>query len=168
MSAATRKFRMDITAEQTAHGDLQSPDPVVELSGTECWDYLVRARFGRLGVYSNDEVDVIPINIATHDGKIYFRTATGSKLDKLLDRGKAVIEIDSVQGGAAYSVVARGQGRVLIDDDEIAKVNALPLTPWIPTRKRTYVEVTPTKVTGRRFQLGHEPDEPALPLKPSH
>ncbi|HET7414821.1 MAG TPA: pyridoxamine 5'-phosphate oxidase family protein [Arthrobacter sp.] len=158
---------MDIRARETAHGGVQSADPVVELSATECWDYLERARFGRLGVYANGEVDIIPINIAAHDGKLYFRTAPGTKLDKLLDSGRAAIEIDSVQGRVAYSVVARGPGRILADDGEIAMVNQLPLAPWIPTLKRTYVEVTPVKVTGRRFQLGHEPDEPALHLKPS-
>ncbi|GAB3266809.1 pyridoxamine 5'-phosphate oxidase family protein [Arthrobacter pigmenti] len=167
MSAAKENFRLDIRARETAHGGVQPPDPIVELSETECWEYLAHARFGRLGVYANDEVDVIPINIVAQDGKLYFRTAPGTKLDKMLDSGTAAIEIDSVQGGLAYSVVARGPGRILTDDDEIARVNRLPLAPWIPTRKRTYIEVTPVKVTGRHFQLGHEPDEPAPHLKPS-
>lgn len=164
MKAAKGQLRMDIRARETAHGGVQSPDPVVELSEAECWGYLAQSRFGRLGVYANGEIDVIPINIAAHDGKIYFRTAPGTKLGKLLEGGKAAIEIDSVQGGMAYSVVARGPARLLTGDDEIAMVNTLPLAPWIPTRKRTYIEVVPTKVTGRRFQLDHEPDEPALHL----
>ncbi|MCO4264222.1 pyridoxamine 5'-phosphate oxidase family protein, partial [Pseudarthrobacter sp. MDT3-26] len=30
--------------------------------------------------------------------------------------------------------------------------------PWIPTRKYTYVEITPTRISGRHFELGDEPE----------
>lgn len=140
----------------------ETAPPVTELSPAECWQYLGEARFGRLGVYGEGEIDIIPINIVARNNKVYFRSGAGSKLKKLLEHDRVTVEIDSVQGGMAYSVVARGQARILSGEDEIAMVNQLPLVPWIPTVKREYVEVSPTKVTGRHFQLGHEPDDPAI------
>lgn len=159
------KFRMLIRQRKAADvetTDQETAPPVTELSAEECWQYLREARFGRLGVCDDDEMDIIPINIAARDDKVYFRTAAGSKLDKALKHGRVAVEIDSVRGGTAYSVVARGPARLVTGEDEIAVINQLPLVPWVPTPKRQYVEIAPTKVTGRHFQLGHEQDDPAL------
>ncbi|WJL97406.1 hypothetical protein QSU92_13410 [Microbacterium sp. ET2] len=41
---------------------------------------------------------------------------------------------------------------------EIDAAEALPLTPWIPTLKYRWVRLSPTSITGRRFQRGPEPD----------
>jgi uncharacterized protein len=55
-------------------------------------------------------------------------------------------------------VVVQGSARVLESQTEIDEADQLPLQPWIPTRKYTYVKITPTRVHGRRFELGSEPD----------
>ena len=40
----------------------------------------------------------------------------------------------------------------------IQEADELPLKPWLPTLKYNYVEITPEEISGRRFQLGEEPE----------
>lgn len=55
-------------------------------------------------------------------------------------------------------MVLKGTARVIESQSEIDEADKLPLKPWIPTRKYTYVEITPTRVRGRHFELGDEPE----------
>ena len=37
------------------------------------------------------------------------------------------------------------------------------LLPWVPTEKLRFVRITPSEISGRRFQFGPEPDHGAYP-----
>lgn len=127
---------------------------VRELTEDECWEVLNAARFARLGTVDEGEIDITPINVVASDGRLYFRTAKGTKLTKLLLNPQVALETDRVEGGRATSVVVRGEARQLTDPEETLRVDALPLRPWLHTEKLEYVEVAPTKITGRAFRLG--------------
>lgn len=71
---------------------------------------------------------------------------------------RVAFEADGIASGEAWGVVVNGTARILESKSEIDAANALPLRPWIRTRKCTYVEITPTKVTGRQFMFGSEPE----------
>lgn len=129
--------------------------PVVELTIEQCWDHLCSARFGRIATMDGDEIEITPINLVAEDEKVYFRTAAGTKLLHLILNEHVAVQVDQAQGGEAWSVVVRGTARLLTDPKETARVDELPLRPWLETTKLEYVEVTPTKVTGRRFRFGH-------------
>lgn len=129
--------------------------PVTELSTEQCWEHLYSARYGRIATMDGDEIEITPINLVAGDGKIYFRTARGTKLLHLLLNEHVAVEVDQVQGGEAWSVIARGTARRLTDPAEIARVDELPPRPWLETPKLLHVEVAPTKITGRVFRLGH-------------
>lgn len=128
--------------------------PVTELSPGQCWEHLYSARFGRIATRDGEEIEITPINLVADDEKIYFRTGRGTKLLHLLLEEHVTVEVDQAQGGQAWSVVVRGTARRLTDPHETRRVDELPLRPWLDTAKPEYVEVTPTKVTGRRFRLG--------------
>ena len=55
-------------------------------------------------------------------------------------------------------MVLKGRARVIVSQSEVDAADTLPLKPWIPTRKYTYVEITPTHIHGRHFELGEEPE----------
>jgi hypothetical protein len=55
-------------------------------------------------------------------------------------------------------VVLRGTARVLSNSAELAAVEELGLKTWVPTLKDFYVEVVPTSVSGRHFELGEQPE----------
>ena len=42
---------------------------------------------------------------------------------------------------------------------ELARLAKAPLRPWVPTVKRNWVRVTPTRITARRFAFGPEPQD---------
>ena len=50
------------------------------------------------------------------------------------------------------SVVLRGRARQLEEDEEHRAEN-VPLRPWVPSLKFNVVEIRPTEISGRAFDL---------------
>lgn len=94
----------------------------------------------------------------SRDGKIFFRTAEGSKLAGLSVHPEVLFEVDQVEGRHAWSVVVRGRARSLESFDEINRAEGLDLKPWIPTLKYNFVEISPEHLTGLGFEFGEEPE----------
>ena len=132
--------------------------PVRHLSEDECWELLISSSFGRLAMSISGEPDIYPVNFIASDRRLVFRTAEGTKLLELTVNDKVAFETDGIGRDEAWSVVVRGKARVLDTQQEIEAADQLPLRPLIPTLKYIYVEITPQVITGRRFQLGPEPD----------
>ncbi|WP_269927767.1 pyridoxamine 5'-phosphate oxidase family protein [Kocuria massiliensis] len=133
----------------------RDPEPRVRvLSDDECWDFLATTRFARLATVDHGEADITPLNIAVSGRRIYFRTAAGNKLTRLLLNPAVAVESDRVEGGTAVSVVVRGSAKLLADSDEIVAAESLDISPWLHTEKIEYVEITPAQVSGRKFRLG--------------
>jgi len=132
--------------------------PVRHLSEDECWELLISSSFGRLAMSIAGEPDIYPVNFIASDRRLLFRTAEGTKLLELTVNDKVAFETDGIGRDEAWSVVVRGQARVLDKQAEIEAADQLPLRPLIPTLKYIYVEITPQVVTGRRFELGPEPE----------
>ncbi|MEF3122516.1 pyridoxamine 5'-phosphate oxidase family protein [Kocuria flava] len=146
---------MNISGRNPEKAQRAGRPPVTELTQEQCWDHLASARFGRIATMDGDEIEITPINLVADDGRIYFRTAPGTKLLHLLLHDRVAVQVDHAQGGEAWSVIVRGTARLLTDPEETRRVDELPLRPWLDTVKLEYVEVVPTKVTGRLFRLGH-------------
>lgn len=128
------------------------------LSDDDSWKVLERNNHGRLAVSVLNEPDIYPINFLAHDGVLLLRTNPGTKLAELTVNSKVAFEVDEVIDDQAWSVVLKGTARVIESQTEIEEADKLPLKPWIPTRKYTYVEITPSRVHGRYFELGEEPE----------
>lgn len=127
--------------------------PAEPLSERQCWQLLGQSRFGRLGTRDGDEIEITPVNFIADEGKLYFRSARGSKLLRLSLYSQVAFEVDHVTGGRAWSVIVRGHARTLTDPQELERFERLGLRPWLDTEKHEVVEIAPYKVTGRRFSL---------------
>lgn len=131
------------------------------LTTQQCWDFLRVEEFGRLAFHLSDEVHIVPVNYAVdHDPEsdrrsLLFRTAEGSKLLGIVMNADVAFEIDHYDDTHARSVIIRGRARKLEEDEEHRAEN-LPLRPWVDTHKYNVVEIEPTEVSGRRFEL-HRP-----------
>ncbi|MBG6180948.1 pyridoxamine 5'-phosphate oxidase family protein [Arthrobacter sp. CAN_A1] len=132
--------------------------PGTTLSVEDSWRVLERNQHGRLAVSVLGDPDIYPLNFLAHDRKLLFRTNPGTKLAELTVNNRVAFEVDEINAAEARSVVVKGVARVIDAQSEIDRVDQLPLKPWIPTRKYTYVEIIPTNIHGRHFQLGDEPD----------
>lgn len=132
--------------------------PGTVLSAEDSWRVLERNQHGRLAVSVLGAPDIYPINFLAHDNRLLFRTNPGTKLAELTVNNRVAFEVDEVDDTEARSVVVKGVARVIDAQSEVDVVDQLPLKPWTGTRKYTYVEIVPTAVHGRYFELGGEPD----------
>ncbi|MGJ3509373.1 pyridoxamine 5'-phosphate oxidase family protein [Enemella sp. A6] len=130
---------------------------VTNLSEQESWELLSAEELGRLATAVVNEPEIYPVNFVVDDKTIVFRTAEGSKLLGLTVNNKVAFEVDGWDGVSGWSVLVRGQCEVLEHTDEIDEAEKLPLKPWVPTIKKTYVRIRPIAISGRRFRFGEEP-----------
>jgi nitroimidazol reductase NimA-like FMN-containing flavoprotein (pyridoxamine 5'-phosphate oxidase superfamily) len=138
---------------------------MTELSTEECWEMLRAEEFGRLAFRLVDEVHITPINYAVDHDTLLFQTAEGSKLLGVVMNSDVAFEIDDFSEREAHSVVMRGTARMLGEDEEHRAEN-VPLRPWVEGLKYNVVEIRPTEISGRHFDLNRpwlhiipEPDE---------
>ena len=131
---------------------MSSDNPVEILAVDECWELLRGEEFARLAYRLVDEVHVVPLNYVVEGGGLLMRTASGNKLLSAALHSDVALEIDWHDDDAAWSVVARGQLR-LLEEDEHHRLDGLPQQPWVPTLKYDVIELVPTVITGRRFRL---------------
>jgi len=129
-----------------------SDEVVTDLGPDECWQMLRDEEFGRLAYRLVDEVHITPVNYAVDGGTLLFRTAEGNKLLAAAMGSEVAFEIDRFGDELAQSVVVRGRAR-LLPEDEAHRAENVPLRSWVPTLKYNVVEIKPTFVSGRAFEL---------------
>lgn len=123
------------------------------LQPAECWEMLRSQEFGRLAFHLAEEVHITPINYAVDHETLLFRTAEGSKLLAVVMNDDVAFEIDEYDDRRARSVILKGRAR-LLPEDEAHRSENVPLRPWVdPEHKYNVVEIVPTKVSGRQFDL---------------
>lgn len=136
----------------------ETPQPVATLTEEECWEHLSRQELGRLVTHVGDVIDIFPVNYVVDDRSVLFRTGQGSKLFELTINAEVLFEVDDHTEAEAWSVVVRGHAHALETFAEVERADGLGLQPWIPTLKYVYVRIEPTRMTGRAFLRGPEPD----------
>lgn len=133
--------------------------PITKFDETRSLELLATESLGRLVTVSEGRAEIFPVNYAlSPDGKLFFRTAEGTKLAGLTIHPEVLFQVDHIEGDAAWSIVVRGTARTLDSFTEINAAEELDLKPWIPTLKYNFVEITPEQVSGRGFSFGEEPE----------
>lgn len=133
-------------------------NPIEHLSNDAAWKILMSETVGRLAVSVGKQPDIFPLNYVGHKGNVYFRTAEGTKLLELTINANVAFETDGYNDKNAWSVVVIGTARAIESQGMIDTLNALPLHPFAPTLKYVWVEITPTELRGRSFEMGPEPE----------
>ena len=120
-----------------------------------CWELMAGAEVGRLAVAAAGDIDIFPVNFVLDGHAVVFRTAEGTKLVELVMAGRVAFETDGSDSERerAWSVVIKGEARLLDRFDDIYRAEALPLESWSGTPKERFVRIEPTRVTGRRFPI---------------
>ena len=132
------------------------------LEERECWSLLGRQEVGRIAFAAGDGVEVFPVNHLVDEQRVLFRTAPGTKLVETA-RGKSVaFEVDGWTDEAAWSVVVHGRAEELDYPSALRHAKRSGLESWAPDEKSHYVQITPQRITGRRFQRTQ--DEPTTTL----
>ncbi|WP_068402661.1 pyridoxamine 5'-phosphate oxidase family protein [Kribbia dieselivorans] len=127
-------------------------NPTHAMTTEQCWDMLRKNEFGRLAFHLAGEVHITPINYAVDGETLLFRTAEGNKLLAVVMNDDVAFEVDEYTNEKAASVILRGRARVL-EGSEAYRADNVPLRPWVPTDKFNIVEIAPTEMSGRVFDL---------------
>ncbi|CCI51410.1 MAG: pyridoxamine 5'-phosphate oxidase family protein [Tetrasphaera jenkinsii] len=138
-------------------------NPIHVLDDEQSWDFLEAHEFGRLAFHLIGEVHITPINyVSDSRARLLFRTSEGNKLLAVTMNDDVAFEVDEFSDTNATSVVLRGRARAL-ERSEADAVESLPLRPWVHTDKMVVVEIIPTEMSGRSFDL----ERPWLHARPS-
>jgi len=138
-------------------------DAVRVLNDDEAWDLLASVSLGRLVTNVGGQVEIFPVNFATQDNTILFRTAEGTKLFGTVMNEQVLFEADDHTVAEGWSVVIRGTARVLTTTGEVHEADRAVLIPWVPSEKLRYVRITVDQMSGRHFRFGSEPEHGSLP-----
>ncbi|MEO6114805.1 MAG: pyridoxamine 5'-phosphate oxidase family protein [Pseudolysinimonas sp.] len=124
-----------------------------------CWRFLGSNGIGRLAISTESGVDIFPINYLAAEGKIFFRSAPGTKIVELTRDPRVAFEADEHTFLARWSVVVRGTARRLASDLEIERSGIQNLATWQAGDKFNYFEIQPTTISGRfiRPQASSQP-----------
>ncbi len=132
--------------------------PIEVLDDTQCWELLTSSALGRLAVSVAGKPMIFPVNYFVDHGTILIRTSQGTKLLSLTINENVAFEADFYDETSAWSVIAEGTAKALEKQSEIIGADLLPFKPWIPTLKYVYVRIAVAEISGRRFDIGPEPE----------
>ena len=137
----------------------EAAGPVTVLSDDESWDLISGVHLGRLVTVLEGRPEIFPVNFVVQRRTILFRSAEGTKLFSTVMNDHVLFEADDHGVAEGWSVIVRGTAELLYGSDDIQEAEKAGLYPWIPTQKLRFVRITPTDVTGRRFEFGPEPTD---------
>jgi nitroimidazol reductase NimA-like FMN-containing flavoprotein (pyridoxamine 5'-phosphate oxidase superfamily) len=124
------------------------------LARDECIKLLERhpACVGRIAL-SGPRPVIFPVNYAIDRGNVVFRTDAGTKFHAAVHKAFVAFEVDWVEPTwrMGWSVVVRGQARLVTEPDELERVRRLPLVPWVDGEKGNFVSIDSRLISGRRL-----------------
>ncbi len=128
------------------------------LSPDECWQLVADADVGRIAFVDAGEPVILPVTHGVHGHQIVFRSGSGTKLSAAQMDQPLAFEVDGwdVETKQGWSVLVRGIGETVYDDDQVVELDALGVEPWLDAAVAgTWVRIRVEEITGRR--LGHDP-----------
>ncbi len=123
-----------------------------ELDREECLRLLGSAPIGRLAVVVAGRPLVFPVNFALDGESIVLRTDTGTKLHGARNAPVA-FECDGIDPmyHTGWSVLVVDDIDEVIEPLDVARFERLPLGPWAPAPKPTWLRLRTHTITGRRI-----------------
>lgn len=124
------------------------------LSTDECWELVGSTPVGRVAFVSDGQPTLLPVNHRLVGHHIVFRTTPGTKLGAAAMARPVAFEVDgwNAEDRSGWSVVLEGSSDVVLDDEEIAELEALDLSPWATGVERNdWVRILPYNISGRRL-----------------
>lgn len=137
--------------------------PVSVLGDDVAWKLLSGISLGRLVTSFGGILEIFPVNFATQNRSVLFRTAEGTKLFTTVMNDQVLFEADDHVADEGWSVIIRGTAKMLSTAEEILEADRAQLMPWLPTEKLRYVRITPSQVSARRFRFGPQPQQGSVP-----
>jgi len=122
------------------------------LDRDQCVALLERSSLARIAVVAGGQPLVFPVNFTLDGDAVVFRTDAGTKLYAARN-GPVAFECDGVDrlSHTGWSVLGTGEAEEVVNEAELARLARLPLGPWCPGPKSTWLRIRPRVLTGRRI-----------------
>lgn len=131
---------------------------VDELDSDQAWKIISEHKVGHLALRDADDgVDIFPVNYHTHGGRLYFRSAPGTKLEDARHAPAGAFLIDDLYRSRRATVLVKGIVELVLDDDAV-RSDVLKRETFAPGAKENVLRMTPTHVRGRLFRLTRRTD----------
>lgn len=125
------------------------------LTVDECRQLLSSTAVGRVGFVDAGSPVILPVNFALDAASVVFRSAPGSKLAAAMLQRPVAFEVDSWDpvNHTGWSVLATGVADLVLEPDEVTRLERLPVRPWSrPDLRDQWVRVLVEELTGRRIR----------------
>lgn len=129
-----------------------------DLDPDECRALLSTHGVGRVAVSTEHAPAVVPVNYDVVDGTIVFRTAPDSVPAAAVGT-EVAFEVDHVDEAMSkgWSVLVVGSARVVTEPDVVRELSDRAHSePWAGGGREMWVQVQPTRITGRRITSERE------------
>lgn len=125
------------------------------LTPDECWEFLAAAPVGRVAFVVDGEPAVFPVTHGIVGRTILFRSAAGSKVEAAAMGAPLAFEVDwwDVARHEGWSVLVRGVGETVYDDEQIERLSPAGVHPWLDAAADgTWIRIRVNEVSGRRLR----------------
>jgi nitroimidazol reductase NimA-like FMN-containing flavoprotein (pyridoxamine 5'-phosphate oxidase superfamily) len=124
------------------------------LDRDECFRLLSSVRLGRVGFLAPAGPQILPVNHTVLDGAIIFRTELYGALADGTRGAVVAFEADELDDRmqSGWSVLAVGEAHQVEDHGELVDLFRRLDQPWAPGSRPLVARITPSQVTGRRFE----------------
>jgi len=124
------------------------------LTQSECI-HLLETSLGRLAWQAADSQQIRPINYAFRSGAVYFRTSPEGILSELVRPTDVALEVDDLDQHkrTGWSIIVYGRARAVAAPTEVLEQSEIHnLVPWAPGVRDLFIQITPSRITGRLLQ----------------
>lgn len=125
------------------------------MSDDECLQRLTShlPRVGRLAFAVAGRPEVLPVSYVIDHGAVVVRTEVGTTLDAVLAGGPVAFEVDELDPTwqEGWSVLVKGTAAAVTEEDELTRLQSLPLHPWGSGDRVRYLRIVPHAITGREI-----------------
>jgi uncharacterized protein len=125
------------------------------LTQSECLRLLETHSLGRLAWQAADSQQVRPINYVFRSGVVYFRTSPQGILSELVRPADVALEVDDLDHHkrTGWSVIVYGRAAAVAAPAEVLEEGEMDdLVPWAPGVRNLFIQITPSRITGRLLQ----------------
>ena len=128
-------------------------DGLEVLDEPDCWELVETQTIGRVGVTVGALPAIFPVNYATADRSIVFRTAPGTKFSAAVRHAVVAFQIDHFDEPTrtGWSVMLIGRADEVAPDDDAFETITTSVDPWVDGDRSHVVRITPSFVSGRRI-----------------
>jgi uncharacterized protein len=125
------------------------------LTQSECLHLLETHSLGRLAWQAADSQQIHPINYVFRSGALYFRTSPQGILSELVRPADVALEVDDLDQDkrTGWSVIVYGRAKAVAAPAEVLEqVEMDDLVPWASGVRNLFIQITPSRITGRLLQ----------------